>query len=472
MISCDHLEAYRDGALSEREKDEFVVHIATCDACRLKVSAWDFVVQTVLEMAEDDKRRVPASDNETAARIEAAFASSTSSVFYLKHFGMAAAALFLVAVGVYLWLPQGRVENPRLRQTLAPQEIPISGVLLSGDAERNQEWPAGTDIALSGVERAVLAVDSSKIGVDANTRLSISSNGNGNTVISLRHGRVVAKVAKRKPDSKFAVVAGQYTVRVVGTVFAVECDAGQAVVSVVEGAVEVMEDEKFVARVEAGGKMSFHPNGNTQKSALPKVASSRLQMLLSKQRDIAPPSDTPDDASALQAPDAPKPKQEKSPSEKDTVQYDTLESWIIEGRYDDVRQALRRHLKKDPVDVEGWSLLANCEKRARNWDAAVRAYRKVIAGAGRAQANTARFKAGVILQEQLADHVEAEKLFRQFVEDNGTHPLAPQALLRQARSLRAQGKRESADAILKNISSGYAGSAAAVEARRILGEKK
>jgi tetratricopeptide (TPR) repeat protein len=119
--------------------------------------------------------------------------------------------------------------------------------------------------------------------------------------------------------------------------------------------------------------------------------------------------------------------------------------WVIEGRLDEARFALRDHLKQNPSDANAWSLLADCERKRSNWAQAVVAYDKLVALSEGERANRARFKAALIIQDRLGDHEGAVKALEQFLAQGGNGTLLEaRAKVRLAGSLMALNKPERA----------------------------
>jgi tetratricopeptide (TPR) repeat protein len=144
-------------------------------------------------------------------------------------------------------------------------------------------------------------------------------------------------------------------------------------------------------------------------------------------------------------------------------------AWVIEGRLDEARSAVRAHLDAHPADAEAWSLLADCERKRGSWKEAVAAYDELVALSKGAQANRARFKAAQILQDQLGDHRRAAELLERFVEgaDRGG-VLTAKAQVRLARSLAALGQEDRARAQLLQVIANAADSETVATARQML----
>ncbi|MCP4674252.1 MAG: tetratricopeptide repeat protein, partial [Deltaproteobacteria bacterium] len=121
-----------------------------------------------------------------------------------------------------------------------------------------------------------------------------------------------------------------------------------------------------------------------------------------------------------------------------------------------------------PRDHRAWSLLAHCLRKKGKWREAAAAYREVIAIAPEAQANRARFKAGVVLQDKLGRHREAIVTFDEYLEMAGAKSLEVEAKIRLARSYSAIGDKGRARKILEDVVSHHGGAAGAAKAKQML----
>ncbi len=143
--------------------------------------------------------------------------------------------------------------------------------------------------------------------------------------------------------------------------------------------------------------------------------------------------------------------------------------WVLEGRLTEAEDALHRHLKSHSIDTEAMSLLADCRRKAGKYNDALETYKKLMMIAGEKQANRARFKAGVLMQEQLGNHYGAANLFEEYLASNQGSPLLrAKATVRLARSLVALGEKARAKKLLDQVMRNHGGSSAAIQAREIL----
>jgi outer membrane protein assembly factor BamD (BamD/ComL family) len=139
-----------------------------------------------------------------------------------------------------LTLSSGGVFSGKLADKWRPSQ---TGEPLA-EAERIRTDRTGHAVLrVSGVA-AVLVGEESDVGLE---RL------HHGTVLRLSHGTLTARVSKRSADEPFVVETDRYTVKVVGTLFAVEQGPGDhTAVSVREGIVEVSDGHGRVDRVVAG----------------------------------------------------------------------------------------------------------------------------------------------------------------------------------------------------------------------------
>jgi TolA-binding protein len=143
--------------------------------------------------------------------------------------------------------------------------------------------------------------------------------------------------------------------------------------------------------------------------------------------------------------------------------------WVLEGKLREAEIELRLYLKQHPLDTEAHSLLADCQRKAGKFSDAVETYKNLIAIGSVSQANRARFKAGVLLQEKLRDHFGAASIFEEYLAAGNSSPLLKaKALVRLARSLIALNEKHRAKMLLERVISDHSGTSAAINAREIL----
>jgi TolA-binding protein len=143
--------------------------------------------------------------------------------------------------------------------------------------------------------------------------------------------------------------------------------------------------------------------------------------------------------------------------------------WILEGKLKQAEDALHMHLRSHSIDTEAMSILADCRRKAGKYADALETYKNLIMIAGRKQANRARFKAGVLMQEQLGNHFGAASLFEEYLASSSGSPLLrAKATVRLARSLISLGEKARARKLLGQVMRTYGGTSAAIQAREIL----
>jgi transmembrane sensor len=115
---------------------------------------------------------------------------------------------------------------------------------------------ADAQLETKGDELAVSLRDGSRVTLAAHSALKVGGDQASSVSLSLARGEVVCDVTHRE-GRKFAVVAGDVVVRVVGTKFSVKTDGGSSPrveVAVLRGLVEIESRRRpgVVARVAAG----------------------------------------------------------------------------------------------------------------------------------------------------------------------------------------------------------------------------
>jgi TolA-binding protein len=123
-------------------------------------------------------------------------------------------------------------------------------------ARRGDPLAAGASVRSDRSGRGVLRVPGvAALILDTDADLALVRLGRS-TVLRLERGAVTARVIKRSRGERFVLLAGDYTVTVVGTLFSVtNASDGRVAVSVNEGVVEV-EGRGNLWRIEAGHRWS------------------------------------------------------------------------------------------------------------------------------------------------------------------------------------------------------------------------
>ena len=144
---------------------------------------------------------------------------------------------------------------------------------------------------------------------------------------------------------------------------------------------------------------------------------------------------------------------------------------LLADDYKKARAAIDRRLIRLPDDVQTLDLLATWHRRQNHCAEAVKVYEQMTRIAAPAEANHARYRRGVLLQENLHDHIAAVGAFEAYLgAPLALRPSSPEARLRLCTSLRALGRNEQCRAVLQQLIRENPGTDAAAEAERLLAQ--
>jgi len=474
MTSCRDLEKYLTRDLEPPRREAFEAHARRCAGCRAEIERWGAVtaavaggararIEPVTLAARDaliERARVegPALDDRPAPRPG-----------FLAWILVPAAAAVVLALAIgFAWVV-GSDPGERPTRTGAGTSPAPSRVISS---------PAGSVVrAALGRARVVLAPGS---------EIEITSEDPARAGLFLDHGRVALDIEHLASGESLTVVAAGLEARVVGTVFAVSNRSGRVAVDVVEGVVAVTFGDGPSVDVEAGRRLVATAGVAPRVEDLSDGDRAAVIALLAEGEDapaeVGDEGDLARDAGAggaggdLAASAASDRGRERSGIDASLAAtggepIDAWRSLVAGGRFIEAEGELTAHLGSHPEDAAAWSLLADCRRKSGRWSDAVAAYLEVIDRASRSDADLARYKAGVILQDRLGDHVAAARLFGEYLDGSGGGALAPDAVLRRARSLVALGRRGEARELLERIVAEHPDLAAAESARRMLAEQ-
>ncbi len=447
MRSCEMISSYLDGRLETAGAHEFEEHMRDCAECASAVEAWRDIENRLVEASKSEKSFPDPSAHEALRLVQRAELRK-KSYFSQPHFWavrVTVAALIIIAgaLGVFT----GRLMNPP-----APVD-PASASAGSVDDTLTYRTDSNS--------RTTVRLASDTIGLGPSSSILVTASGPTVRLV-LQEGSVACEVSRRTAGESFSVETPDFTVEVIGTRFLVDLDGAgeQAKVIVSEGKVNVR-----------GAKIGKHSLVAGQVLDIDSV----LEVRLADNEDLIALNDLLPEASSSQplavpADESPRPDAGEftgigsAGSRNDVAMevagatpdsHETIDSelssiskwreWVIEGRLDEARFALRDHLVKNPADANAWSLLADCERKRSNWAQAVVAYDKLVALSKGERANRARFKAASIIQDRLGDHEGAVRALEQFLSQGGSGTLLEaRAKVRLAGSLMALNRSERA----------------------------
>jgi len=459
MNSCRNLKIHLARGDDAATGAAFERHLAACAACRGQLERWRAATAAIAEGASALAAARPVTADERRALLARARGAprerreASRPIFFRVAVPIALAAMAAV-VATAVWL-RGRDASPEVAAVSRPVESALR-VIAAGPGE-------GGNVERAGPARLVLAPGS---------RLVVEDESADAAAVTLVRGRVAVEVEGREDGEVFAVAAGPLRIHVVGTVFAVSRDGVHVRVEVAEGRVEVSRDDGSQWRVPAGRKIGVAPRGTAILEDLSAGEIAGVLALFGRER-LAQAGEAAGREADLDEPDG-RAVEGQAPSLAGTVReeggnvLEQLRGLVASGQFVEAEGRLVEHLERHPQDTAAWSLLADCRRKSGRYQDAVVAYLELIDRAVGAEADLARYKAGVILQDNLGDHLAAVMFLDEFLVGAAGETLAPDAMLRAARSHAVLGDEPRARALLEQVVDRHAGHRAAAAARRLL----
>jgi hypothetical protein len=434
-------------------------------------------------MAKEEEQSQPAWNPTTRHRLVAHVAERNNDRNVVRLplrsiFAVAAAASIAVITVLVLF-------SDRLSTTVVhPTNVTLEGQLFTSNGETHQrsfEGEVGELLTAPPDSRLLVKLGADTIGIDSNSQVKIVRRTKEETRLALIRGQMACHVEKRKPGDHFVVEAMKREVIVKGTRFSVKMSPELLTVAVVDGAVEATGHDGEYLRIEKGNSLRLEKGRAPLRSDVDSGESDKIHWLLGQSSKWKIPPETPNDSAHEREgetvlPDdgssRPKVNQRSGKAKPRDDSNDGLAAWremILQGRLQEAEQGLITHLKEKPGDVEGWQLLATCQRKSERWAQSVTSYRKVMALGTTTQANEARLRAGIVLQDKLGRHEEAISLLREYIANAASsNPLRADAKLRLAESLLETGQKAEAARILDEIAEQDGQTPASDRARRIL----
>lgn len=457
MEICTQLEAALDGRLEPGEEARFGAHLADCLSCRARVEAWKACRRTISAWNGVH----PAPSEFAVARLvgRARGRTQLAPARPLRQLalGLSLAAVAAAVVVTVFW----RADEPAAELLSVVIEEGAGG-----EATVSGEKVIGLELDAPAQGRLLARVGGDHVAVLAQGRVRVARADSRESRFELRSGSVAVEAAPRVAARHLDVVAGGFTVRVIGTRFLVGLEPNGGVgVSVARGVVEVRSATGRLVRVLRGQRLRWAVSSEPQVAQL----GAGEEEILARALDSGPALEAPvAKAEAIEVPPDPLRQRVKK---KGRGRGD-LNAWrelVLGGQLAEAEASLSAHLRRAPKDFEAWSLLADCRRKAELWGEAVAAYRQMVAGAGPAEANRARFFAASILQDHLSDDDSAAALLRDYLGRRATYrPLEALAMVRLARAKRQLGETEQAKALLREVLERHQNTEAAEAARRLL----
>ena len=519
MKPCEHLSPYLDGRLERAGRDYFESHLHICSNCRDVVNAWMCAKNGLRNEANVRRKTLTPTDEEAAKLVEwAILEQSSRGVGSIKIWVPITAALSFV---VAFWLGSAWMAPSDTESSLPSNPVEMSSQISRTEPLAVPQAPVGVTYETTEDGHTTFKLGRDRFGLAPTSKLSVVAIKDKETVLDLESGAAVFQVSPRKGGRRFIVRAGNYRVLVVGTRFSVNRVDNGVRVSVLEGVVQVSEKGGRGWRLKAGDALSvvdgkdkvLKPNSAVEAETMARLLG---ELPLSKEQPKTQIADETAVSMSFEVDEAAHPKRrhiqkrkwqtwrkrkavrkqvvppiylEESDNEPDAVEnkeadvqalpieqqepeeagVDLWRQWILDGKLQDAEAALVAHLEENPVDTDAYSLLADCRRKAGKYYGAIETYKKLTAIAGEHQANRARFKAGVLMQENLKNHLGAAAIFDEYLATGkGTPLLRAKATVRLAQSLIVLGELERAKMLLHRIIEGYGGSSVAIQARDML----
>ncbi len=513
MKPCEHLPHYLDGRLERAGREYFEEHLVDCSDCRKLMDVWACTKNVLKNEAKERRMSLVPTDEEASRLVQRAILEASSNGFFSAKVLVPLTACVSFAAAFML---ATHVSNSTIQNSEMSQSQGVNNAVILEAAETPKGPTIEYESKLDG--RTIGRFGNDRFGLAAMSKLRLISSNGKSVILRLEHGVAAFSVAKREAGRQFIVEAGDFQVIVVGTRFTVDNTDGIIRVSVAEGLVKVLEhgerewhlsagealtvsldgiadlsitdndEEEETARLlgeieeeQFRSAMLLFPFVNDNEAASPKIVK-RGERNLNRPRNLAKSSSL-SNISSVKEPSLEEPVSTSAESSKENKpsavnvddilsNYQGIElwrSWVLEGRFEAAETALLNHLSSHPVDTEAYSLLADCRRKAGKYVEAVETYKKLTAIAGDYQANRARFKAGVLLQENLQNHLGAAAIFDDYLATGkGTPLLRAKAAIRLAASLIKLGETERARKLLVKITEENSGSSVAMQARDML----
>jgi FecR protein len=335
-------------------------------------------------------------------------------------------------------------------------------------------------LSVPGEGRLVARIGADVVGLGEESTVRIEQARGTVTRLTLDAGTLVADVQPRvEPGGCFEVVAGPNVISVLGTRFLVEHRADEGLRVVVRDGVVRVSGPGGETRVEAGYRLDIDEHGQvTLEPVEPSIE--RLSKLLSAVPESIIGAAPPPTSGGGGLPGSPPPPPQKTyrgesgpPPDEQPPTLEELRQRLLDGDLEGTLADLDARLAEDPDDADAWALLAAARRKAGDRDAAIDAWREVVARGDGAAANRARYEASLQLQQLPGGHPEAIGLLEDLlVSPEGVEPLVAEARLHLAESLIAVGRQEEAWPMLEEVTRSFPGTGPALSARELLGDQE
>jgi TolA-binding protein len=494
MTECTDLQHYLNGELAAPEQHQFEMHLADCATCASDVRAWQKIRQTIQQDAARRAFRTPAQDHVQRYRLEATFAGHRSLVPLKRNPILLFAAMALIACGLgalaIYW--SHAVWDIGQNITASPSSVHITRFRADGRIFQSVE-NSENEISANANEQLLATVGADRIAVAPNGKITVHSRKQPANGLAVRDGWIACSVSKRSAHRRFVTQTwdNRFIVEVKGTRFGVNYRPPPTVpdssplfqVAVTEGVVAVKEQHLREWTLTAGKQLVVRADGTASVNAISNRHRTIVTSLLN------PTSPAPDWTILLDEASAPSPEHSfgngtaaSSPAKKarrqglrpvapKAIAADTLSNFIVEmkqwigtGRHGDAIRAIEERLITESTNSELWRLLAESRRKSGNYQGAAAAYRRVVEFASPQIANAARYKLGLMYQNELNQPANAIPFFASYLA-NESQLLRAEALYHLAKAEYSTGKKSLATVHLKEVIGAHGATAAAVKAK-------
>ena len=492
-------------------QQQFERHLAGCSGCTQAVAQWRTFAATTRQAAENQAFRSAAAENLARQQLASSFAQQNALSPFARITGwrgmaLAVAVVCLAVVAGIYW--QHTHDILTRSRASAPAVVPIVRYSTDGSIRRMTR-PRGATISATANEHLVASIGNDRVAVAPAGRMVVRKTGTHSTQLALNHGWIACSVEKRKPGANFVTRTQdkRFEVEVKGTTFGVQyqdsvagaVDASDLAspllqVAVTEGIVAVRETQRRQWIVNAGEQLVVQRDGMAMVTPVTAMNRSIVAALLNPTATsgqmalysgYGPPAASTRSEKGVAGESTERP--EKSRSVKlssrrgkglpiaetgvipiGVIPIDKMKQWIGTGREKEAIAVLEAQLVTDPGNSELWRLLAEAKRKSGDYKNAIVAYQQVIDLASPQVANAARYKMGLIYQNQFNDPANAILQFSSYLSAGGPQLLRAEALYHLGKAEFGVGNREMAQSHLREVVARHGATAAAVQAKKLL----
>jgi TolA-binding protein len=487
---CGELEAFLDGRLEGEDRLGFETHLVGCDNCREEAEAWRTVkkeyacwVDRIMSDEAAGGQKIEAS-RFAASLLESTAAEKPFPQTTIRgiprryHFSAAAAALVGLAAVLY-FMTDKRQSESNLQGTDAPpvQQPVISVTTIADGVKTNRLVPAGPDRLIEAPKngRVLATMGQDRFGLSGLGEIRVTKITSEQTAIRLIRGGAAFSVSPRIRNARFIVTAGEVTVEVVGTRFAVAIDDTQSVtVWVQEGTVLVLAENRRIPLKEG---TSITVRGGVASPPTPAGAEEMETLTALLKEEVSGTDDrNGEEVNSLSEREISSIREPRAPASppKPLRPQKNVDAWrdlILGGEVQEAEQEIRAFLKKSPEDADSLMLLATCQKRRNQYKDAVETYKRIVVSGDESVANRARYLAAELSYSELNDLNNAVALIDDYLKYSPqSTPNRADARLMQAKALLGMGEQVRAERVLEEIVADYGRTPIANRARELLAE--